>query len=135
MNAFDRTDPTLPVGNRVATAISHAGVSIMVTSLTDVVAFSISVSSALPALSSFCMYAALSVLLLFFLQIFFFAALVTLDARRVQAGRVDCCFCLPRGYPCCPTAPPEEVAAAIQNGSRDPNQLCCAQPGHKGGRA
>merc|ERR1719436_2340676 len=77
MNAFDRTDPMLPVPKRIATAISHAGISIMVTSLTDFVAFAISVSSALPALSSFCMYAAFSVFMLFLLQIFFFGALAT----------------------------------------------------------
>ena len=87
MNAFDHTDPELPVPKRIAEAISHAGVSIMVTSLTDFVAFAISVSSALPALSAFCMYAAFCILALFLLQIFFFAALATFDARRVAADR------------------------------------------------
>jgi len=135
MNAFDRTSPALPVSERIAKAISHAGVSIMVTSLTDFVAFAISVSSALPALSSFCMYAALAVLMLFLLQIFFFAALATFDARRVAAGRIDCCPCIgPRGCPCCPTTPAELAAAAIEKGGKDPNQMLCSPPQHKGGR-
>jgi len=135
MNAFDRTDPTLPVPKRIAAAISHAGISIMVTSLTDFVAFAISVSSALPALSSFCMYAAWSVLMLFVLQVFFFAALATFDAHRVASGRIDCCPCLcRRGCPCCPTVAQEEASAAIENGQKDPNQLCCMPPSHKGGR-
>jgi hypothetical protein len=135
MNAFDRTSPALPVSERIAAAISHAGVSIMVTSLTDFVAFAISVSSALPALSSFCMYAAFSVAMLFVLQIFFFAALATFDARRVAAERIDCCPCIcKRGCPCCPTTPAEEASAAIERGEKDPNQLLCSQPAHKGGR-
>lgn len=136
MNAFDRTDSSLSVPKRIAAAISHAGVSIMVTSLTDFVAFAISVSSALPALSSFCMYAAFSVLALFALQIFFFGALATLDARRVAAGRVDCfpCVARGRGCPCCPAAPQEEALAAVERGEKDPNQLCCVPPAHKGGR-
>merc|ERR1719223_1964992 len=75
MNAFDHTDPTMDPPRRMAEALSHAGASIMVTSLTDFVAFAISVSSALPALSAFCMYAAFAVVFLFLLQVTFFAAL------------------------------------------------------------
>jgi len=133
MNALDRTDPNLPVPERIAKAISHAGVSIMVTSLTDFVALMISVSSALPALSSFCMYASLAVLFLFVLQITLFTALATFDAHRVRSGRIDCCFCLPKGCPCCPTAPVAEAGDAAERGGPDPNQMCCAPPKHQGG--
>ena len=45
------------------------GVSITVTSITDVVAFVISSTTVLPALSSFCTYAALGVLALYVLQV------------------------------------------------------------------
>jgi len=134
VNALDRTDRALPPAERVARALSHAGVSIMVTSLTDFVAFAISVSSALPALSAFCMYAALSVLMLFVLQVTFFTPLVALDARRAAAGRIDCCPCLGGGCPCCPAVPPEEAEAAVERGERDPNQLLCRRTsGHPGG--
>merc|ERR1719264_2429510 len=37
INALDHTDSSLPVHERMAEAISHAGISIMVTSLTDFV--------------------------------------------------------------------------------------------------
>lgn len=135
MNALDRTDPTKPVPERIAQAISHAGASIMVTSLTDFVAFAISVSSALPALSAFCMYAAFSVLFLFVLQITFFAALASFDAKRVAAGKIDCCPCLcSKGCPCCQTVSLETANDAIAKGEKDPNQLCCPAPKHEGGR-
>jgi hypothetical protein len=65
----------------VRNALAHAATSITVTSLTDFVAFAISTSSALPALSSFCMYAAVAILFLFLLQITFFASAVCLDVR------------------------------------------------------
>eukprot|EP00448_Togula_jolla_P017809 CAMPEP_0170584290 /NCGR_PEP_ID=MMETSP0224-20130122/8611_1 /TAXON_ID=285029 /ORGANISM="Togula jolla, Strain CCCM 725" /LENGTH=883 /DNA_ID=CAMNT_0010907717 /DNA_START=89 /DNA_END=2740 /DNA_ORIENTATION=+ len=134
MNAFDRTDKSLSTVERMAQALSHAGVSVLVTSLTDFVAFAISVSSALPALSSFCMYAAFSVIMLFLLQLTFFAALATFDARRVTGRRIDCCPCiLPRGCPCCPVASEEKVAEASEKGLKDPNQLCCASSKHEGG--
>lgn len=45
------------------------GVSITVTSITDFVAFMISSTTVLPALSSFCVYAALGVLALYILQV------------------------------------------------------------------
>lgn len=134
MNAIDRVDPALPVAERIATAMSHAGVSIMFTSLTDFTAFAISVSSALPALSAFCMYAALSIFMLFILQVLVFAAFATFDLRRVDAGKIDCCPCLckaaPGGCPCCPTV---AVAEAMENG-KDKNQMLCAASPHKGGR-
>ena len=53
------------------TAMSHAGVSITVTSITDFVAFMISTSTSLPALSSFCFYAATGILFLFLFQCLF----------------------------------------------------------------
>lgn len=50
-------------------AVGLAGVSITVTSITDFVAFMISSTTALPALSSFCVYSALGVLALYILQV------------------------------------------------------------------
>jgi len=133
INALDRTDPSLPVPERMAKALSHAGVSIMVTSLTDFVAFAISVSSALPALASFCMYAAFAILMLFIIQLTLFTAFATLDQRRIHSNRIDCCFCIQRGCPCCRTVPVEEANAAIERGEKDPNQMLCKMSQHKGG--
>ena len=64
-----------------------------------------------------------------------FTAIATLDARRVKANRINCCFCVPRGCPSCPTVPAEEAAAAVEMRDADPNQMCCCvASAHKGGR-
>uniref|UniRef100_A0A7S1FIA0 SSD domain-containing protein n=1 Tax=Noctiluca scintillans TaxID=2966 RepID=A0A7S1FIA0_NOCSC len=94
VNALDWTDPSLPVDQRMSKALSRAGMSIFVTSLTDSVAFALSVSSILPALSWFCIYAAVTIVFVFMYQVFFFAALVTFDMRRQAAQRMDCFPCV-----------------------------------------
>ena len=93
MNSFLQTDPEEELPKRMKHAMSHAGVSITVTSVTDFVAFIISVSTSLPALASFCFYAATGILFLFLFQCIFFGAYVVIDARRQKQRRVDCCCC------------------------------------------
>jgi len=135
MNAFDRVDASKPVPERIATAMSHAGVSIMITSMTDFVAFAISASSALPALAAFCAYAAFAIILLFVFQVTLFTAFAALNGRREGAGLIDCCPCIcKKGCPCCPTVSAHEIT----EGGKDPNQLCnpvCAPSSHEGGKA
>jgi len=82
------------VTSQISFALSHAGVSISITSITDLVAFAISSVSSLPALSSFCAYASLGVVFLFLMQITFFSAALTLDGRRQRDGRRDVLCCL-----------------------------------------
>jgi len=101
VNAFNR-ERTMPHGeeddnelrNRSARACARAGASITVTSLTDMVAFAISSSSALPALGSFCAYAAIGVFFLWFFAVTYFIAVVVLDERRLRLNKTDvlCCF-------------------------------------------
>lgn len=67
--------------------LKHAGVSITVTSFTDIVASTIGGTTILPALESFCLYAATGVLMTFVFQGTFFAAFLVLDERRIQQSR------------------------------------------------
>jgi predicted RND superfamily exporter protein len=92
-NSFSRTPTTDSMRDRAAVGMSHAGVSILVTSVTDFLAFIIGSTTSLPALSSFCFFAAFGVLGLLILQVTFFYAVVVLDARRVESNRLDCCCC------------------------------------------
>lgn len=85
--------PDMPVEEAVAKSLAHAGMSITITSVTDVLAFAIGSTTVLPALSSFCWYASLGILFDFLFQSTFFVACLTLDARRRQANRIDCCCC------------------------------------------
>ncbi|XP_043207337.1 protein patched homolog 3-like [Amphibalanus amphitrite] len=76
-----------PLPERVGRALQHAGVSITVTSLTDFVAFGIGASTVLPSLQSFCIYAAVGIMAVYFIQATWFVAWFTLDQRRIEARR------------------------------------------------
>eukprot|EP00903_Cladosiphon_okamuranus_P017671 g16272.t1 len=92
-NAFGRTDPRKTLPERMKEGLGTSGVSITVTSITDFVAFMISSTTVLPALSSFCVYSALGVLALYILQSTLFVAFLVYDTRRQEAGRLDCVCC------------------------------------------
>jgi len=91
------------IKQRIATAVSRAGVSITVTSFTDIVAFGTGLMSSLPALQDFSVYAFVGIFLDFLFQLTFFVAGLTLDARRQERNRVDmlCCITREPQVPCC----------------------------------
>ena len=103
-NAFDREREGIPrdseddesLVKRGARALSRAGASISVTSLTDLVAFAISSSSALPALASFCAYASINIFFLWVFSATFFTATMVLDEKRQRANKRDVLCCLTR---------------------------------------
>jgi len=85
-SALDNTSKYLPVRQRMAKALCHSGLSITVTSLTDVVAFLTGSITVLPALSTFCIYASVGVAFLYFFQLFLFFPVLGLDLRRFCIG-------------------------------------------------
>eukprot|EP00058_Branchiostoma_floridae_P007566 XP_002593054.1 hypothetical protein BRAFLDRAFT_74381 [Branchiostoma floridae] len=74
-----------------AKAMKHAGVSITVTSITDLVAFGIGATSPIPALRSFCIYVAVAIVFLFLFQCTFFMGALVIDQYRREARRDACC--------------------------------------------
>ncbi|PSN56234.1 hypothetical protein C0J52_00394, partial [Blattella germanica] len=80
------------VSERIGRAFRQAGVSITVTSLTDIMAFAIGTTTRMPFLRSFCMFAATGVFFLYLFGILFFVSILTLDERRLQQNRDGCCF-------------------------------------------
>ncbi|CAM9710197.1 unnamed protein product, partial [Ectocarpus sp. 4 AP-2014] len=103
--AYDHTDHALPVEERVALGVKRCGVSVTYTSLTNFFAFLLGAQSSLPAVQYFCLYAATAILFDFFLQaranammMTAFVALLTMDANRQKAGKIDwcCCFTSPK---------------------------------------
>ncbi|CAM9869255.1 unnamed protein product, partial [Ectocarpus sp. 12 AP-2014] len=103
--AYDHTDHALPVEERVALGVKRCGVSVTYTSLTNFFAFLLGAQSSLPAVQYFCFYAATAILFDFFLQaranammVTAFVALLTMDANRQKAGKIDwcCCFTSPK---------------------------------------
>ena len=100
VHALSETAADLPVPERMALAMGHAGASITVTSLTDVIAFALGTTSVLPGLSGFCVFAVFGIAADFLMQITFFAGFMALDAHREQRPRHDCFCCNPCGASC-----------------------------------
>lgn len=75
------------VEERIGLTLKHAGVSITVTSITDIVAFAIGGSTVIPSLSTFCVYASIGVFALYILQATYFTACVALDEKRIDDKR------------------------------------------------
>lgn len=97
----DQLNPQNSVRHRVSFTMGVAGVSILLTSITDCVAFLASSFSSLPALSSFCFFAAMGVLFDFFFQITFFSAFLAIDLKRQKNNKPDClglCSCRAKSF-------------------------------------
>ncbi|ESO88138.1 hypothetical protein LOTGIDRAFT_165877 [Lottia gigantea] len=93
MRNLSPSEKRLPLPERIGTVLKHAGVSVTVTSVTDIVAFGIGASTVIPALSAFCIYAALGIFALFILQSTFFVACLTIDQQRREVNRNACICC------------------------------------------
>lgn len=95
VHGFDNTDKKQSVEYRIAHAMGHVGVSITITSLTDMLAFALGATSSLPAVTNFCGFAAWGIFIDYLLQISFFVGALVLDARRQDKGCGECCgLCL-----------------------------------------
>jgi predicted RND superfamily exporter protein len=67
-------------------ALKHAGVSVTVTSLTDVFAFGVGAVTQMPGLESFCVCTAIGLGSIYLLQVSWFVAWMSLDEKRVAGG-------------------------------------------------
>lgn len=82
---------SLPV--KIGLMLEHAGVSIVITSFTDIVALLIGAITILPSLKSFCIYAAIGVFFIFCYSVTFYVAVFTLDIMRIESNRNGILFC------------------------------------------
>mmetsp|Transcript_31411 Transcript_31411/g.55522 ORF Transcript_31411/g.55522 Transcript_31411/m.55522 type:complete len:888 (-) Transcript_31411:376-3039(-) len=89
--------------DRVVQAMAKAGTSIAVTSMTDTVAFAAGVSSSLPALRDFCIFAAVGIFFDFLFQCTFLVAILVYRARATADNRPDwiCCIQVDPESTCC----------------------------------
>ncbi|THH23163.1 hypothetical protein EUX98_g8015 [Antrodiella citrinella] len=79
---------------RVARTLAKMGPSILLSSVTEVVAFALGALVPMPAVRNFALYAAGSVLLNAVLQVTVLVSALVLDLRRIEASRVDCFPCV-----------------------------------------
>lgn len=88
MSAYHATDVTMSPTDRIKSASMTAGSAILITSVTDFVAFLSGIFTSLSALQDFSIYAAIGILMDFLYQMTFFLAFLALEARR-EAKRYE----------------------------------------------
>lgn len=79
---IDQTNPRWSIEKRMQIGLQHAGSSITITSFTNAIAFFLGCTSSLEALSSFCFFAGLGILMLYLTSISVFSAFMVWDIRR-----------------------------------------------------
>ncbi|BFZ57662.1 niemann-Pick type C-related protein 1 [Savitreella phatthalungensis] len=94
---FEVMDRGLTVETRVARTLSTVGPSILMSTSCEAIAFAAGTFVGMPAVRNFAIYATGAVVINAVLQVTAFPALMCLDARRVQEGRVDCAPCITIG--------------------------------------
>ncbi|XP_070709170.1 patched domain-containing protein 3-like [Pempheris klunzingeri] len=76
-----------PVPKRMAHSYKEAIMPITITALTDVLKFSIGVTSDFPSVQSFCLYTAISIIFCYIYTVTFFGAFLALNGRREASNR------------------------------------------------
>ncbi|KAG6833792.1 hypothetical protein H0H87_001224 [Tephrocybe sp. NHM501043] len=84
----------LSAEERVARTLAKMGPSILLSTITETVAFSLGALVPMPAVRNFALYAAGSVLLNAILQVTVFISALLLDLRRFESSRIDCFPCI-----------------------------------------
>ena len=87
LDQVNTANPNLPVEERMRKLMESAGVSITVTSCTNFAAFMLGSISSIPAIQYFCLYAGISIICDYLLQITFFLAFLAMNERQVDEGR------------------------------------------------
>ncbi|UYV60769.1 daf-6 [Cordylochernes scorpioides] len=84
MAAWRRTDPSLPLEKRIEQTYNHAGVSITITSLTNMTSFLLGATSPFHATNILCLNAAVSVMLTYLYQLCFFGGCLVLFGQAEE---------------------------------------------------
>ncbi|KAF3434864.1 hypothetical protein FNV43_RR21951 [Rhamnella rubrinervis] len=94
VHAVKRQSLELPIEEKISNALVEVGPSITLASVSEILAFAVGSFIPMPACRVFSMFAALAVLLDFFLQVTAFVALIVFDLWRVEDNRIDCFPCI-----------------------------------------
>ncbi len=90
------------VEERIAKTLGRMGPSILLSALSETIAFGLGGIVTMPAVRNFALYAALAVWVDFSLQVTAFVAFLSLDAKRQEEDRIDC-------FPCVKVEAPERI--------------------------
>ncbi|KAL1190184.1 hypothetical protein V5N11_016579 [Cardamine amara subsp. amara] len=94
VHAVKRQPRDVSLEERISSALVEVGPSITLASLSEVLAFAVGAFVPMPACRIFSMFAALAIMLDFFLQITAFVALIVFDCKRAADNRIDCFPCI-----------------------------------------
>ncbi|CAN8276827.1 unnamed protein product [Cochlearia groenlandica] len=94
VRAVKRQPLDVSLEERISSALVEVGPSITLASLSEVLAFAVGAFVPMPACRIFSMFAALAIMLDFFLQITAFVALIVFDCQRTADNRIDCFPCI-----------------------------------------
>jgi hypothetical protein len=128
--AFDRVtkdQPGLSIPERVGKTYARCGLSITLTSATDVVAFLLGSLSKLPAIQVFCIYASCAIFFTFCFMCTGFAGMLALDSRRQESQRYDCLPCI-KSKATVDEGPAEPEESALQRGFRKYAEILLKKP-------
>ncbi|CAF0888633.1 unnamed protein product [Adineta steineri] len=94
----DRRLPDEDVESQISRIVGRVGPAMLLTSLSESIAFFLGALTPMPAVRLFSLYAGMSVLIDFLLQITIFVSLITLDQKRTLDKRFDvfCCCEVPK---------------------------------------
>ena len=90
LNHLDMLPANITGSKRLGRALRHSGLTITMTTATDLVAFLIGTVSQFPAVRIFCIYAAFSLLFAYLMMISLFLVFLSLDIKRIEQNRDDC---------------------------------------------
>ena len=76
---------------RIHEAIGHSGPAVTITSFTNILAFGLGAANSLEALSSFCLFASMCILMLYLSALTLFLSVLVWDTERVSKKRGECC--------------------------------------------
>ncbi|OWP04441.1 patched sphingolipid transporter (Ncr1) [Marssonina coronariae] len=97
VHEFERVNVSHPdemVEFRIAKALGRMGPSILLSAITETIAFSLGALVGMPAVRNFAVYAAGAVFINALLQVTMFVSVLTLNQRRVEDRRADCIPCI-----------------------------------------
>jgi hypothetical protein len=90
----DRLLPGEDIETQIARIVGRVGPAMLLTSVSESIAFFLGALTPMPAVRLFSLYAGMSVLIDFFLQITIFVTFITLDHKRTVENRIDVFCCL-----------------------------------------
>ncbi|KAH8601490.1 patched sphingolipid transporter-like protein [Bisporella sp. PMI_857] len=97
VHEFERVNVSHPddiVEVRIAKALGRMGPSILLSAITETIAFALGAAVGMPAVRNFAIYAAGAVFINAILQVTMFVSVLSLNQRRVEDHRADCFPCV-----------------------------------------